>query len=114
MWLKLGALGGMGRVNLPLWTYRVHPGQMTANPARMCESYAQVLKDFLKKNPHSRSTRAFAHAYYHYDASLAYQAAGMKLNALLHSILSLAAHPWPLNRGNSEKRFHRISALLKT
>ena len=113
MWLKLTLLGSGARVNKPLWTYRIHPNQMNANPGRMSENYASVLDDFFVSNPKCAVHRSFAYGYYCYDSAIAHFDAGLNLKAFSFLVKSFLHHPLPLPQRHAERKFYRAAVLAK-
>lgn len=113
LWLKASLLGGVARVNVPLWIYRSHPQQANTNAGRMAENYARVLDEFFAAHPQYRSFRSFAYAYYDYDSAMSYHEAGNNLASIGHLLRSYLRFPIPLYRRHSENRFMRSSLLVR-
>jgi glycosyltransferase involved in cell wall biosynthesis len=113
MWLKLSLIGKVARVNLPLWTYRFHDGQMINNSRRMADGYLKVLDDFFAAHPEFRSLAPTAYAYCHYDSAVSYFENGSRWHGLRHAVRSLCCSVKPLKQRFARGKPSRILTIIK-
>jgi glycosyltransferase involved in cell wall biosynthesis len=113
MWLKLSLQGDVARVNLPLWTYRFHDGQMINNSKRMADGYLKVLHDFFAAHPQYKIQAPAAYAYCHYDAAVSYFENGSRWRALRHCIKSLWHSIRPLDQRYARNHISRLLLMTR-
>lgn len=110
MWIRLASIYRVGRVELPLWWYRVHGQSMSNAAGRMEENERRVLDKAFETLPclaERRLLRRQALSYAAFAAAYTYGTAGMHLRSLTRLLRSLWL--WPLAYPRSE----RHSALVR-
>jgi glycosyltransferase involved in cell wall biosynthesis len=113
LWLKMSLRGGVGRVNLPLWSYRFHSGQTINNSRDMAAGYQRVLDDFFAAHPRFLPLAPRARAYCHFDAAVSYLENGSRRHALWHCLQSMRQSLKPLDSTFARGSLSRTLLLAK-
>lgn len=101
MWIRIAAKFPIAKLELPLWYYRLHGGNMSAAARRMEENEMRVLRRALDAHEPLRRDYLLRRKVLGYtlrSAAYRYDASGMRLLAMRRVLQSVAQWPWPFRK----------------
>jgi glycosyltransferase involved in cell wall biosynthesis len=101
MWIRIAARFPVAKLEVPLWWYRLHGGNMSAAARRMEENEMRVLRRALDVYEPLRQDGLLRRKVLSYtlrSAAYRYDASGMRLLAISRVLRSVALWPWPFRK----------------
>jgi glycosyltransferase involved in cell wall biosynthesis len=115
MWIRIACHYPVAKLNASLWWYRVHNASMSRVADRMVRCERQVLEKAFAQCPplkRRRLIRLQSFSYFHRSSAYTYDAAGMRVQAAVRILWSMAVWPLPFAKRDCLTSLERPKKLL--